>query len=367
MGDLAPGSENNISITGKLIDVFDGEEKTFNISSGSQSASDKSSIDVVFNSIKNTVVVKKPFIEANLYVNGTYQREYATDAKGSVNLEIRYANNSDTKINDLEIRAKIGGNAINRKSIIAQQGYYNSSEDTIVWNKSSKNLLREINPGESGTVTFSLSPLSLYSASGGITSSPLINIDVDVSGKQSVEGFSVNELKNSSSAVIKIISDVGFSAKALYYSGPFSNTGPIPPKAENSTTFTVVWSLSNTSNSISKVRVNSTLPPWMTYTGMVFPQDENLTYNASTREIVWNADRIQKGAGITGPSRSVSFQVSLKPSISQVGSTPILINDAVLTGHDDFANVDIKATRAGLTSRLENDEVFPSNGGIISN
>ena len=37
LGDLAPGAERSIAITGQFIDVFDGEEKSFHIKSGSQS------------------------------------------------------------------------------------------------------------------------------------------------------------------------------------------------------------------------------------------------------------------------------------------------------------------------------------------
>lgn len=365
LGDLAPGGEHEISILGKMVDVFDGEEKTFTVSSGSQSATDKSAIGVVFNSVKNTVLVEKPFIEADLYINGVHQREYATDTKTRVNAEIRFINNSDTKINDLEISAKILGNAFNNKTVTVQGGFYDSSEDTITWNKNSQNRLREIDPGESGSVTFSVAPLPLFSATGGILSNPSINIEVDVSGKQSIEGFATSELNNSSSATIKIISDVGFSTKALYYSGPFTNTGSIPPQAEKTTTYTVVWSLSNTANSISKVRINSTIPPWMTFMGTISPAGENVRYNSSTREIVWDADRIARGAGINGPVRSVAFQLAFKPSVSQVGSNPIIINDAILTGHDDFANVDVKVNKAGLTTKLDGDEAFPQNGGIV--
>ncbi len=179
--------------------------------------------------------------------------------------------------------------------------------------------------------------------------------------------FYVNELQNSSSAVVRIISDVGLSAKALYYSGPFTNTGPIPPKVEEDTSYTVTWSISNTANTISKVRVNSTIPPWVDFLGSVSPSGEDLKYNSSTKEIIWNVDKVGKGAGITGELRTVSFQVSLSPSLSQVGTLPIIINDAILTGHDDFANVDVKVYKAGLTTRLDNDPLFPQNGGLVVN
>ncbi len=365
LGDLAPGVEHSVVISGKMIDVFDGEEKTFNISTGSQSDKDKSLIGVVFNSIKNTIMIKKPFVEANLFINGVSQREYAIDTKTSAAIEIRYLNNLETKINDLQIEAKISGNAFDRKTIKAQRGFYDSSTDIITWNQNSEDKLKEVNPGESGAVSFSLLPLPLFSAESEIISDPVINIEIDISGKQASGGFAINQIENSSSAIIRVISDLNLATKALYYSGPFSNTGPIPPIADQETTYTVVWTLSNTSNSISSVQVNSVLPPWTTFLGKISPASENLNYNSSTRGLSWKIDRVSRGTGITGESRSVSFQVSSKFSISQVGTTPIIINDAVLTGHDDFANVDVKASRAGLNTRLNSDPVFPVNGAEV--
>lgn len=366
LGDIAPGAEHSISITGKMVDVFDGEEKTFNISTGSQSTADKSVIGVVFNSIKNIVAIKKPFVEANLFINGVYQREYAIDTKTPISAEIRYANNLDTKVNDLQVRAKITGNAFNRNTILAQQGFYDSSTDTITWDQSSQTQLKEVNPGDSGTVVFKVSPLSLFSASGGMLSNPSINIEVSISGKQAVAGFATTNLANSTSAIVRIISDVGFSAKALYYSGPFKNTGPIPPKVEQTTTYSIAWTLSNTANGISQAQVKATLPSWVNFVGPISPAGEDLTYNASTKEIVWNVDRIPKGAGITGPARSATFQVSLKPSLSQVGSVPYLTNDAVLTGHDDFANVNVRVSKTGLNTNLDSDPGFTATGSAVS-
>src|SRR3989344_5058379 len=365
LGDLAPGAEHEVTVTGKMIDVFDGEEKTFNISSGSQSPTDKSAIGVLFNSTLHTVTINRAFVEANLFINGVPQAEYAADAKTPISAEIRYAKNLDTKINNLSIHAKITGNAFNRQNILVQQGFYESSKDTVTWDKTSMNTLREVNPGDSGSVTFLVTPLSLFSSAGGILPNPTINIKVGVSGQQSVQGSEINQLSSSTSAVIRMISDVGLAPKAVYYSGPFTNTGPIPPRAEQKTTYTITWNLSTTSNSISNAQVKSPLPSWMSFTGNIFPAGENLTYNSSTRQITWNADRIQKGAGVTGTAREVSFQVALTPSLSQVGKTPIIINDAVLTGHDDFANVDIRVTRGALDASVEGDPTFPASGGIV--
>ncbi len=365
LGDLAPGAERNISIVGKMVDVFDGEEKVFHVWTGSQSPSDKSLIAVVFNSLAHTMMIKKSSIEAKLLINGVYQREYAIDTKTPIQGQIQWKNNLDTKINNLEIRAKISGNAYNRNTISAGQGFYNSSQDIIIWDKNSQSKFIEINPGDSGSASFSFSPNALFSASGGIVSAPSINIDVFITGQQAQGGGVVAQLNNKESKIIRIISDVGLSTKALYYSGSFTNNGPIPPKVEQKTTYTVVWSLSNTANNISKAQVRSTLPPWMRFTGVFSPASEDFNYDASTKEIIWNIGGIPKGTGITEAGREISFQIELTPSLSQVGTEPLIINDTVLTGHDDFANVDIRVNKASLNTRLLNDPSYPPNSSRV--
>lgn len=131
------------------------------------------------------------------------------------------------------------------------------------------------------------------------------------------------------------------------------------------TTYTIVWSLSNTANFISGAVVKSSLPPRVNFVGGISPSGENLVFNPSTRELIWNIGGVQKGAGITNADREVSFQVSINPSSSEVGSSPILVKDATLTGHDDFANVDVRATKGQLNTRLSSDLSFPADGDKV--
>ncbi len=364
LGDLAPGSSHDVSITGKMVDVSDGEQKAFRIYTGSQSDNENSSIGVVFNSTTQTITIKKAFIEAKLFINGAYQREYAIDSKTPIEGAIHWSNNLNSKVNNLEISAKISGNALSRKSVAVDQGVYNSSTDTITWNSTSLSQFKEIGPGESGSVSFSFSTVPLFGGSG-MLSQPSVNMEVSISGIQALEGDAVQNLNNSESKIVRIISDVGFLNKALYYSGPFKNTGPIPPKAENQTTYTIVWSLSNTSNNISKAQVISTLPPWVRFIGTVSPDSEDLTYNSNSKQIIWNIGNLPRGTGIAGPARQVSFQLAFTPSLSQLGTVPVIINDAVLTGHDDFANVDVRVNKTSLDTRLGEDSSFPPSGDRV--
>ena len=366
LGDLAPGSEKDISITGKMVDVFDGEEKSFRISSGSQSSTDKFKISEVFNSLSHVVYIKKPFIETKLSVNGVSNKDYAVDSKTPISGSIQWTNNLDTKVNDLAITARITGNVLNKKSIDSSNGFYDSKNDLIIWDKNFSSNFAEVNPGASGTVNFSFSTLPLIS-SNNLVANPSVNIEVSISGKQMLDGYETKDLTNSDSATVKIISDFAFTGKVLHSVGFIVNSGPIPPKVENTTSYTINWNLSNTVNNLSRGFVRSTLPPFVNFVGPVYPETEDLSYNPSTREVVWNVGSIPKSAGVSKPTRSVSFQVSISPSLSQVGTPVNLINNAVLTAHDDFANVDVKASVPVLNTNINitNEPTFPQNGGAV--
>jgi len=365
LGDLAPGAERKVVIVGKMLDVFEGEEKIFRVWTGSQSPSDKFQIGTIFNSLEHKILIKKSSIEARLSINGVSDREYAVDTKTGIEGQIQWKNNLETKINNLQIRAVISGNAVNRNTISGRQGFYNSSQNTIIWDKNSDSSLLEVEPGESGVVSFSLSSLSLFSASGGLLSSPSINIDVSITGEQSSSGGSIVDLSSKESKTVKIISDVGLSAKVLYSTGPIQNTGPIPPKAEQTTSYTINWSLSNTANAISKAEVRATIPSWVSFKGLFSPANEDVSYNAPTREIIWNVGSIAKGAGIMGAGEEVYFQIEFTPSLSQVGSSPVLLNETTLTGHDDFANVDVRVRKSLLDIRILNDPGLPPSGDRV--
>jgi NAD(P)H-hydrate repair Nnr-like enzyme with NAD(P)H-hydrate epimerase domain len=185
LGNLAPGAEHDISISGTMTGVFSGDQKTFNVSSGSQSSTDKSAIDVVFNSVQQVIAIQKPFVEADIVINGISGSQFTATSKTPISAQIHYINNLDTTINNLQIQAKISGNAFDPKTVNTAQGFFNSATSTINWDKNYESQLAQVNPGDSGALSFSFTPVSLFSATSGLLSSPSINIEVDVSGATS--------------------------------------------------------------------------------------------------------------------------------------------------------------------------------------
>ena len=125
----------------------------------------------------------------------------------------------------------------------------------------------------------------------------------------------------------------------------------VSSKAEKETTYTIVWTVSNTSNSMSHVEVRATLPPYVSWKNTVLP-DQNVTYNPVGGVITWNVGSVSAGTGYGRPPTSVSFQIGFTPSVSQVGTKPDLVSAPELTGTDDFTGAVINTTGNSATIHL---------------
>jgi hypothetical protein len=365
LGDLAPGAEREIVITGTVYGT-DGEDRAFHVYTGSASANDSTKIGVTYNSMLSTIALVKPFLSANLALNGSSDATIPVDSASTVSGTIRYSNNLSTQVTNAEITLALSGNALDPAGVSAQDGFYDSSRKIIIWNGTTDKNLASIQPGDQGTLSFTLTVLPLLSASSPV-SSPSIKLAVSIKGTQPQEGGTASEVKNFETHTAVVSSDLGFAANAFYASGPFSNTGSIPPKAGTPTTYTITWSVTNSSNPLATALATAALPPYVDWVGTISPTTAPLTFDPGARTVRWNIGSVPPGTGLSGPSKSVSFQVRLNPSTSQVGSIPKLVLDTAVTARDTFTGEALTMTRPAVSTVLENDGGFSSGGGIVTN
>ncbi len=366
LGDMAPGAERSVEINGTVYGQ-DGEDRAFNISVGAASAGDKSKIGLVYNSRQQVVSLVKPFLAANILINGSSEESVPVPSGGTVNVSVLWQNNMPTQVTDAEIRVSLAGNAFDPASVESTNGFYDSSTNTIVWNKTTSPALGSIEPSDRGTVDFSFKVVPLFSGSSSILSKPTISFAVSIKGKQSAEGGSVAQLTASETKKAVVSSDLGFSTQALYASGPFSNTGPVPPQAGEPTTYTVTWTVTNSANALANGAASAILPTYVDWVGTTTPASEKISYDDTTRTIRWNIGQVPPGAGSSAAARSVSFQVRITPSTSQVGSTPKLVLETAVTARDTFTGETLSTSRPAISTRLDNDPGAPSTSGIVGN
>jgi hypothetical protein len=213
--------------------------------------------------------------------------------------------------------------------------------------------LRHLGVQQEGEVDFSVKVKSDWIPSGADGNSTVITDSVNIS--QITQKFT-----------IKVSSGLVISQKGYYKSPNIPNSGPIPPKVGQATTYTINWQIQNYFSDIKNVKVKVTLPKNVSLTGQIMPQDElsNFSFDSASREIVWSAGDIQAGTGITGDPVALSFQVFLTPDSSQKGSVAQLIGQVQISGENQFTNTTIISQDSGVDTSLP-DDFANSGGGIV--
>jgi len=358
VGDLAPGAKRTIKFSGALSGQ-EGEERGFNFSLGSQSKTDTLVIGVPFAASFSSVTIKRPFVSADIFFDKEDTLEYVSSAGSKVDTSIRWKNNLPYEVSDVAIVVKINGNAVNKSSIQVDSGYYKSSDNTITFNKTTDSSLAILEPGQSGDINFGFNSFGTGSVTGAGLTNPTIVLNFLVTGRRlDYAGGSADDILFSDVRKVKITTNPQLFAKALYYVGPFQNSGPIPPKAEQETTYTITWTVVNPLNNLTNTLVTATLPPYVKWLAMVSPDKEKIDYDSSTGLLVWNVGNIPAGAGVVSPAREVSFQVSLLPSVNQIGTPPNLIGETTINAKDSFTLTAVSNSFLALNTRLTSDPYF---------
>ena len=208
--------------------------------------------------------------------------------------------------------------------------------------------------------------MPLPSVSGDqLLTNPTITAEVTVRGQRISESGVPEEIKTVMTQNVRISSQAQFAARAVYFVGPFINSGPIPPQVEKETSYTIIWSIMNTSNAITGAEVRGILPPYVKWAGSVSPSKENITYNRSTNEIIWSPGDIPAGTGVGKPPREVAFQVVLTPSLSQVKLTANLLTNIRFRAVDSFTNAEFTDLKSDISTRLSNDPKAPEASGLV--
>jgi hypothetical protein len=225
--------------------------------------------------------------------------------------------------------------------------------------------MASVDAGVSKELSLVLSVLPLLRSDGTTFKNPQVNVDATISGTRVSEGAANEAVQTDISKVIKINTDVTLLSKTLHRSGPFSNSGAIPPVAEKPTTYTINWLLSNTSNNVKNAKVEATIPLGVTWVGMISPASEDVSYDDQTRKVTWNVGDLKAGTGIDTDSRQAFFQVSLLPSVDQVGSSPSLLKDIVFTGQDDWSGNSLKVGVRNATTVLTGESSSKGEGSVV--
>lgn len=356
IGILSPKESKTIKVSG-IIQGQNNEERYFKFTVGNANATDSSEIGTILALSSQLISIKKPFIGVNLSFDQDNSNAYAVKDGQVVHAMLDWVNNTASVVSNAEIEAVFYGNIFDKTSInVSDGGFYDSSKNTITWNKKTNEVLGDLKPGDTGRFGFSFTVNS-----SNVKDKQQMNVDINARGQRASESNVEESIQSTVSKKINLTTDLGLASQAFYFTGPFENSGPMPPKAENNTTYTVTWVVTNTNNGISNAKVTTTLPSYVSWNNVVSPSSENISFDSVTGNLVWNIGNVTAQTGLSNPKKQVSFQIAVKPSVSQVGTSPVIVGTQTLTGYDNFANAEVKDVRSALTTRLTEDGQYTSN------
>jgi len=364
LGDLAPGEERRLTLRGRL-DGQDQELKTFNFSIGPEDNLRRGEISEVYTETLQFVNISSPFVNVSLVVNNRSLPQSVSSSGEVIRVDVVWENNLPTPVVDAEILVTLDGQIIDPSRVNAGTGFYSSSERTIVWNRSRFAPLAEILPGQGGQTSFTFPTYNLTGDAGSSILNPEARIGVVLRATRVSEGFFGETITSQFEHRVRFNSDLQLSARALHTTGAFNNYGPIPPAVGQETSYTVVWSLANSSNDLTGVEVRTVLPPSVRFLNNFSPANESLTYNQSNGELVWRIPRVSPGAGPAGGTREISFQVGLTPSANQVGTPPSLTDEITFRATDDFTGATVSGSQRSIDTILSSDPGVSSSEGVV--
>jgi len=119
--------------------------------------------------------------------------------------------------------------------------------------------------------------------------------------------------------------------------------------------------ISNSTSFLSNPRFSATLPSGVRWTGKSsVSHGRDVSYNASTNIISWSHN------GLAAHQQAgVFFELAITPSASQIGSTPLLLQNIRATAHDDFTDRDLTRTANNISIAIPNDGVGKTKGVTI--
>ena len=360
LGDIEPGSSRVITVTGNMIGSS-GDGKVFRASVGEQDVRRERQIATVYGSQIHQVSLTPSFIDASFKVGPNSSNRIIIPAAQATTVNVAWANTLPVQLQNVTFEAEFSGNAYTSSGVSNTDGFFDSNSNTVKWDSVNSSVLEIIDPGENNTFKFNVQPRPLASGNGQIITQPVIDVVLRASG---VDGVGqVQDAEVIASVQLVVNSDVRLEPKTLHFGGPFTNTGPMPPVQGQRTEYTLVWQATNSSSNLRDAMVTTRLPAYVDWLGVTTPSSENISYNDTTRELVWSLEQVNAGTGFNSSMREVSFKVAITPSSSQSNQIPPLTESLVFEAEDTYTGGTIRVVRNPHTTRLLNDVSL--NSGIV--
>lgn len=347
LAGVAKSSGGQFEISGRF-GGEEGEEKLFRAEIGVVDAKGEF---VVFARTETKTTLVGSALTVFQTVNES--RDYVASPGEELNWRVSWRNSLSEAVENVVVELEFDSSALDLATLKVSGGTLDTFKKTVTWDKTQNPALATTRPTEGGTFSFSVKLKEDQPFNSSINATARIL-------SPEAESLSFEDVLE-----IKVASQANIVARGFYYNSYFTNTGPIPPRVNQQTTYTIIWQVFNSSNELKDARVKAILPSNVQWLGVFQPKDEKIEFDNGTRQITWSIESLAVGVGLTSSPKEIRYEVSLLPDFSQVGRTPPLVSNILFEGFDVFSGLPVNVKAPDITTQLLDDLRVGYTGGIV--
>jgi len=357
LGTVSAGASSSFTFTG----AFTGQANASYALAGTMSGTFDGQAYIIADQTANVTIAQAPL---SLVIALNSAPNYVAEAGSQLNYTLTYTNNSNVTFQSPNITAKLTG-AMFDLAKLQTAGAFNSVSNTITWNAANDPALATLAPGESGSVSFNLSAKTAYPIRLISDKNFMLKVLATITSPTVPPNTAGG---TGTQSIVELDNKVGGAATIAaqgYFHDPsgITNSGPYPPKVNQTTKYTIHWVLTNYSTDLSSAAVSAYLESGSSFTGVVASSmpSSTPTYDQGTGLVTWTIPSIAATTGVLGKPLEATFQISNTPAVNQVNQPVTLLGQTTLTATDDFTGQQLTASDQSVTTQLPDD---PSVSGV---
>jgi hypothetical protein len=322
---VAKGTENNI--------IFEGEK----------------SVKI----IPSKIILKQESDSSNVYP-GSF-----------VDYVISFKNNSSVDLRNLILKVHLPDKFIKRDAVRYDNGYYDSRDNMIIWKAADIDKLKNLQPGEEGSVDFSIRVQEQILSNDEKNKNPYIRIYSEIESLDVDSPIFENKKIISPKMKILVNSMMGVSSSIEYLATDNNGEEEEYLQVDKKMSLRVHLDMNNTTSDLKDVKVIANFPSDISWEKQIYPKGDNLEFNNRSNQMEWRIGSVKSGTGFARPSEKAEFIISVTPSENQSGHEIELINDIKISAVDAFTGNNIehvfKVVKSSVVEGLKSGVVVATN------
>lgn len=356
IGTLAPGGRGQVSIKGEIRGSA-GDARRLGVSVGKALGNGEF---LTLASEEKLTRVTSPPLSVTLSVNG--QVTGVIDPGEELAAVVNFKNNGDVGIRDIIATLSLDEALLDLAALDLPSGVvYDHNRQQATIRASEVPELKSLEPGEAGKIAFRLRVRTDVASLGrsNIELKTRVTLDSpDLPHGQNVEAFTPT-----SESVMKVSSPVNLDLKGYYFDSEFANSGPLPPKVGQETTYTFRLAALSTVNPLNEARLLLNLPTAVRFIEILQGDTKTVRYNDRTGEFIWTPGTVARG-DLAAPR--LVLRVGLTPPPGSAGQNINLVNGGSFTAKDPFTEETIELKLPNKTISLSEDQAISNQQNRIA-